>query len=146
MALVLTVRRFADRHRRGQGVTHGSFALMAVVKGELSFAPGIRMRDLNLDNASETLDAFERRVYGLFLAPIHVTETTAESEEGRLFACALLVAALIESLARVETGSDDQGTLIKQWLEAHIPEFRKSISMKGDSRSPTSSNTGSSTV
>lgn len=104
---------------------------MAVVKGELFFAPGIRMRDLNLDDPAGTLDAFERRVHGLFLSPIHVMETSAESEEGGLFACALLVAALIESLARVETGSDAQGTLIKQWLEAHIPAFRELISIKG---------------
>lgn len=104
---------------------------MAVIRGELFFAPGIRMRDLDLNDSAALLDAIDRRVDGLFLSPIRVLEMAGETEEGSLFASALLVAALIESLARLETGSDAQGTLIREWLEAHVPSFSERVSVNG---------------
>ncbi len=100
---------------------------MVFVDGQLYFAPGIPMKDINLDDPESVLHAFEHRVRGLFLAPIRTLENQAYGEEGALFAAALLVAALIESVARVETGSEAQGTLIKQWLESHIEAFREKV-------------------
>lgn len=106
---------------------------MAFIDGTLYFAPGIAMKDLDLDNPAFVLDAFERRVDGLFLAPIRSLDQGCDVEEGALFAAALLVAALIESLARVETGSTEQGTLIKQWLESNIGDFKSTVILNGQS-------------
>jgi hypothetical protein len=100
---------------------------MAYIDGQLYFAPGVPMKDLDLENPEALLGVFERRVDGLFLSPIRTLEQRSEVEEGALFAAALLVAALIESVARIETGSDAQSTLIKQWLETHIEEFRHTV-------------------
>ncbi len=100
---------------------------MAIVDGRLYFAPGLLMKDLDLDSSESLVWAFEQRIKGMFLSPIRALEHRAEVEEGALFGGALLVAALIESVARVETGSDAQGTLIKQWLEAHIDAFRGTV-------------------
>ena len=85
------------------------------------------MKDLDLDDNESMLWAFEQRIEGLFLSPIRTLEHRSDVEEGALFGAALLVAALIESVARVETGSDAQGTLIKKWLETHIEGFQKTV-------------------
>lgn len=100
---------------------------MTLIDGQLYFAPGVLMKDLDLDDHEALLWAFERRVKGLFLSPIRTLEHRADGEEGALFGAALLAAALIESVARVETGSDAQGTLIKQWLETHIEAFQQTV-------------------
>jgi len=100
---------------------------MALIDGQLYFAPGVLMRDLRFDDHAFLLSAFERRTKGLFLTPIRTLEQSTDAQEGALFGAALLVAALIESLARVETGSTAQGTLIKQWLETHIRPFRDTV-------------------
>jgi hypothetical protein len=100
---------------------------MTLIDGQLYFAPGVLMKDLDLDDHEAMLWAFEQRVEGLFLSPIRALEHGAGGEEGALFGAALLVAALIESVARVETGSDAQGTLIKQWLETHIQAFQATV-------------------
>jgi len=105
---------------------------MSVVKGELFFAPDWRMRDLNLDDPQAVLSAFIDRVEGLFLSPIRSLIQNAESEQGALFAGALLVAALIESLARLDTGSSAQGTLIGAWLESHIAAFQEEVTLNGE--------------
>ncbi len=102
---------------------------MAEVDGRLYFAPGILMRDLVLDDAKMLLSAFEHRIRGLFLSPIRTLEYESKNEAGALFAAALLVAALVESVARVETGSDAKGTLIRQWLEEHVPAFKEIVQL-----------------
>jgi hypothetical protein len=104
---------------------------MAVVKGQLFFAPGVSMKDLDFGDHASILDVFSRRVHGLFLSPIAALEARPDIEEGALFGAALLVAALIESVARVDTGAADHGTLIKQWLETYVPEFRAEIVLAG---------------
>jgi hypothetical protein len=101
--------------------------VVTLIDGQLYFAPGLLMKDLDLDDHESVLSAFEQRVKGLFLSPIRALERRENGEEGALFAGALLVAALIESVARVETGSDAQGTLIKQWLETHIEAFQGTV-------------------
>lgn len=75
---------------------------MAFIDGQLYFAPGILMRDLEFDDHAFLLSAFERRTKGLFLMPIRILEQSVDAPEAALFGAALLVAALIESLARVE--------------------------------------------
>jgi hypothetical protein len=104
---------------------------MAVIKGQLFFAPGVPMKDLDFNDHESILTAFERRTHGLFLAPIAALEARGDIEEGALFGAALLVAALIESVARVDTGADDHGTLIKQWLETNVEAFRAQIVLGG---------------
>lgn len=104
---------------------------MAVVKGQLFFAPGVPMKDLDFTDHEAILGAFRHRVHGLFLSPIAALETRTDIEEGTLFGAALLVAALIESVARVDTGAADHGTLIKRWLEANVQEFRAEIGLGG---------------
>lgn len=103
---------------------------MALIDGQLYFAPGVLMKDLDFDNHELVLWAFEQRVKGLFLAPIRTLEHRADGHEGALFAAALLVAALVEAVARVETGSTAQGTLIKAWLETHINEFQATVVLR----------------
>jgi hypothetical protein len=104
---------------------------MAVVRGQLFFAPGVPMKDLDFRDHEAILGAFEQRVHGLFLSPIAALEARTDIEEGALFGSALLVAALIESVARVETGVDDHGTLIKKWLETNVEPFRSEIVLGG---------------
>lgn len=104
---------------------------MAVVKGQLFFAPGVPMKDLDFSDYGSILGAFERRLHGLFLSPIAALEGRPDIEEGALFGASLLVAALIESVARVDTGATVHGTLIKQWLETHVQEFRAEIVLGG---------------
>jgi hypothetical protein len=104
---------------------------MAVVKGQLFFAPGVPMKDLDFRDHGSILEAFESRIHGLFLSPIVALEARNDVEEGALFGAALLVAALIESVARVDTGADEHGTLIRQWLETNVAEFRAEIVLGG---------------
>jgi len=103
---------------------------MALVSGEVFFAPGLRINDIDFNDPNASLAAFESRIEGLFLAPIRLLERQSETKEGALFASALLVAALIESLARVEF-SRDTGHLIKDWLEAHVDDFRNVAKIGG---------------
>lgn len=103
---------------------------MALIDGQLYFAPGVLMKDLNFADHDFLLWAFEERVRGLFLAPIRILEKSVDAPEGALFGAALLTAAAIESIARVETGSTAQGTLIKQWLETHIAAFRETVVLR----------------
>lgn len=104
---------------------------MAVVKGQLFFAPGVPMKDLDFSDHGSILEAFRHRIHGLFLSPIAALEARPDIEEGVLFGAALLVAALIESVARVDTGAADHGTLIKEWLETNVQEFRAEIVLGG---------------
>lgn len=92
------------------------------------------MRELDLDSPESVLRAFECRVEGLFLSPVRILAKYGDSVEGALFSSALLVAALIESLARVEFGTkvDDA---ITQWLKAHLKEFRENITLDGNTLS-----------
>jgi hypothetical protein len=106
---------------------------MTVIRGQLFFAPGIQMRDLDLENPRALLDAFERRVEGLFLAPIRVLAECSHTEEGALFASALLVAALIESLARVDTQTKAEHAIIKNWLESRLAAFNETVMIDGAS-------------
>ena len=103
---------------------------MAVVDGQLYFAPGVLMKDLNLDDPDFLLWAFEQRVKGFFLAPIRTLEQSSDAQEGALFGGALLVAALVEAIARVETGSTAQGTLIREWLGTHVAAFRATVVLR----------------
>lgn len=107
---------------------------MTLIDGQLYFAPGLLMKDLDLDNPESVLCAFESRVRGLFLSPIYALRSFTQGPEGALFGGALLVAALIESVARVETGSAAQGTLIKEWLETHIEQFRTTVMISSEKR------------
>lgn len=104
---------------------------MALIDDKLYFAPGVLMKDLELGDPGFLLWAFEQRVKGLFLAPIRVLQRSTAAPEGSLFGAALLVAALIESIARVETGSTAQGTLIKNWLEVHVTSFQETLTVRG---------------
>ncbi len=89
------------------------------------------MKDLEFAEHEAVLGAFERRFHGLFLAPILVLESCGDIEEGALFGAALLVAALIESVARIDTGSNAKGALIEEWLTLHIEAFRDQVAVGG---------------
>lgn len=104
---------------------------MAVIHGQLFFAPGIRMRDLDLQHPVALLEAFERRVDGLFLSPVRVLEKCADTEEGALFGAALLIAALVESLARIDNDDNADDSLIRRWLESHLAAFRETVTISG---------------
>jgi hypothetical protein len=104
---------------------------MAMIKGQLFFAPGIQMKDLDLDDPGALVNAFEKRIDGLFLAPVRLLGRCGETEEGALFSAALLVAALIESLARLEGTDENNEAPIKQWLESHLPKFRETVTIDG---------------
>ena len=106
---------------------------MAVIHGELFFAPGIPMKDLDLADNAALLRAFERRVNGLFLSPIRVLGEHAEMEEGALFSSALIVAALIESIARIQ--GEDGDSLISKWLESNLTAFQEHVSIGGQTLS-----------
>jgi hypothetical protein len=86
---------------------------------------------ITISDPKSVLEAFDRRIRGLFFYPIAALEARTDIAEGSLFGAALLVAALIESVARVDTGAGDHGTLIKQWLEDHVREFRGEIVLGG---------------
>jgi hypothetical protein len=104
---------------------------MAVVDEQLYFAPGILMKDLDFNDPAFVLKAFQYRVHGLFIEPIVALEQREDIQEGALFGAALLVAALIESIARVEHTVDANGSLIKTWLEAHVDEFSAECPISG---------------
>jgi len=104
---------------------------MALVDGRLYFAPGLLMADLDLSDPRALVDAFERRVRGLFLEPIRILQHRSDGDEGALFAAALLVAALIESIARIETGSRETSDLIRGWLETNVDGFQRTVTLRG---------------
>jgi hypothetical protein len=95
---------------------------MAIIRGTLYFAPRVKMASLDFENHDALVEAFAKRVRGLFVEPIRFLGK-APGKEGALFAAALLTAALIESIARIE-GLNEQEKSIAFWLSARIPEFR----------------------
>jgi hypothetical protein len=104
---------------------------MAVISGRLFFAPGLQMKDVDLDDPPALVAAFERRVDGFFLSPVRALAKCGDAQEGALFASALLVAALVESVARVDIDRNTDEELIKRWLEARMPPFRGTVTIDG---------------
>jgi hypothetical protein len=102
---------------------------LAVIQGTLFFAPGIKMAEINFDDHQALIDAFEKRVKGLFIQPVFCLREIP-GKEGALFASALLIAALVESLARVE-GLDEERKPIAAWLTRHVPEFARELDFQG---------------
>ena len=101
---------------------------MAVARGEIWFAPGVRMVDLDFNDFRFLVDAFRRRVEGFFLDPIDALRGMQPAESG-LFVSVLACAATIEFLSTIESPSRDQDR-IKSWLEAHVPQFREAFGSK----------------
>ncbi len=98
---------------------------MAIIHGTLFFAPGIKMADIDFDDTDRLIDAFDRRVRGFFVEPARFI-SKADGKEGAMFACALLCAALIESLCRAE--ELDQGNKhIATWLKKRVPDFGQQV-------------------
>lgn len=102
---------------------------MAVIRGTLFFAPGIKMAEINFDDHDSLIDAFAKRVKGLFIEPVFSLRKV-QGKEGALFASALLTAALIESLARVE-GFDKEKKPIAAWLTKQFSEFETELDANG---------------
>jgi hypothetical protein len=102
---------------------------MAVIQGTLFFAPGIKMAEINFDDHDALMAAFAKRVRGLFVEPVFFLRE-GPGKEGALFASALLTAALIESLARVESLYDEKKP-IAAWLHRRLPEFRVELDCGG---------------
>lgn len=100
---------------------------MTISRGELHFAPGVRMADLNFDDSRSLIDAFELRVKGYFLKPADFLGGMPETESG-LFACALICAATIEFVARIDPQLHRHPRPIAGWLEQYIPEFSVRVS------------------
>jgi hypothetical protein len=87
--------------------------MMAIIRGTLFFAPGIKMAEVDFDDHEALISAFAKRVKGLFIEPV-ICLRNVHCREGALFASALLTAALIESIVRVE-GVDEETKPIASW-------------------------------
>lgn len=99
---------------------------MAVSRGEVWFAPGIRMVDLNFDDPVSLVGAFHERIRGFFLGPVQLLQKSEPPESG-LFVGALSCAAAVEAIASVDPKFRGRDALIASWLEAHVPAFRERI-------------------
>ena len=102
---------------------------MAMIRGNLFFAPGVQMAGLDFDDCDSLIDAFAKRVKGLFIEPIQFLRN-APRREGALFASALLTAALIESIARAEEMGEEEQP-IAAWLLRRVPEFEVKVGPEG---------------
>jgi hypothetical protein len=98
---------------------------MALVNGEVWFAPQVRMVDVDFTDFESLVDSFARRVYGFFLAPIAFLRT-ANPPEACLFVAVLTCATTIEFLATVERPNENDEQ-IARWLAKHIPDFNARI-------------------
>lgn len=101
---------------------------MALVKGTLFFAPGIPMASLDFEDHEFLIEAFDKRMTALFIEPITFLRNTPTAEGG-LFASALLIAALIEAIARIEGNRKEQRP-ISTWLLRNVPIFATPISVR----------------
>jgi hypothetical protein len=100
---------------------------MTISKGELWFAPNVRMAELDLEDSSSLIDPFEKRVRGFFLTPAAFLHEMPEKDSG-LFASALICAATIEFIARIDPALHGEPRPIAGWLKQYIPEFSEMVS------------------
>lgn len=105
---------------------------MGEVHGRLYFAPDIPMEAVPLEDPDALLEAVERRIDGLFVAPIRKLQEMPESEIGALFAAALLVAALIEAVARMDGDFVGSKRPIAAWLEARVLGMDEEITIQAN--------------
>lgn len=99
---------------------------MALARGELWFAPGRRMADVNLENPGELIDSFRDRVLGFYIEPARHLRTM-DQEESSLFASALMCAATIESIAHSDPSLHNSRRPIADWLLNNISQFRQNF-------------------
>lgn len=100
---------------------------MAVSKGELWFAPNVRMAELDLEDADSLIDPFEKRVRGFFLGPAAFLSEMPEKDSG-LFASALICAATIEFVARIDPALHGEVRPIAGWFKRYATEFSQMVS------------------
>src|SRR5258708_11738709 len=112
--------------------THKFGGCMTVAHGEIWFAPGIRMVDLDFNNVPLLVEALTRRFEGFFLNVIDALRNMEPAESG-LFVSVLACAATIEFLSMVENPGQ-QENLIASWLERYVPEFRETLGPKSLAR------------
>ena len=103
---------------------------MGELHGRLYFAPQIPMESVPLDDPHALVEAVERRIEGFFVRPIRKLEELPDTETGALFASALLVAALIESTARLD-GLPGSQSSIAAWLEARVDGMSREVVIRG---------------
>ena len=99
---------------------------MTISRGELWFAPNVRMAELDLEDANSLIDPFERRVRGFFLGPAAFLREMPERDSG-LFASALICAATIEFVARIDPVLHGEPRPIAGWLIRYAPEFSQMV-------------------
>lgn len=86
----------------------------------LYFSPNFRFIDLKWSNKENLISAFEDRMLGFYLKP---AKEMAQNKHG--FACGLLCAAAIDSIARIATGKQEVGERMADWIKVNIKEFDK---------------------
>jgi hypothetical protein len=84
-----------------------------------------------LKSAHDLLLAFRHRLYGFFVSPVRTLEAQPEEDVGVLFASALLVAALVEAVARVDGEFGENDGLIAAWLEARVSGMADPVLISG---------------
>ena len=105
---------------------------MGEVGGKLYFAPGFEMGAVPLEDPAALLEAVRSRIEGFFVWPIRKLEETDETEVGALFAAALLLAALVESVARLDGSFSNEDHPIAAWLEACVRGMDEEIAVRGE--------------
>jgi len=97
------------------------------IDDQIYFAPGIRFQDLNWDNPLALVDAFKKRVCGLYLIPAQDFITIARNDPdvnrlpGLAFGCGVLCSTAIDFLAGFEFfPSKNVSVRYEKWLLRRI--------------------------
>lgn len=81
------------------------------INKHIFFAPGILLKDLDLNNRASLIDAFKFRVNGYYLRPIKILNKLKSA-----FPAAIIEFSMIDALARYSSKNNRVGDRIKEML------------------------------
>jgi len=84
----------------------------------LYFSPTYKYSDINWDDRDNLIKAFKDRLEGFYFKPAKELNRSEHS-----FAAGVICVTTIDSLARIETGSDLVGERYELWLKSNIKQF-----------------------